>query len=75
MESNTDKELSKEEIDEILKQMGFLKVSINTYSNVVMGVIQFPQGDLYEAARQIYFLGKKQKCKEVADVLGLKQNN
>ncbi|MBK5719919.1 hypothetical protein JGH11_03450 [Dysgonomonas sp. Marseille-P4677] len=67
-------DFSKAEIDEILKQMGFLEVGPNTYQNISMGVISFPECDLYEAARQIYHLGKRQKCKEVADVLDLKQN-
>lgn len=62
------------EFDEILKEMGFEKICTNQYQRVDLGYLHVPEGDLYELARQIFFLGKSAKCDEVASVLGLKRD-
>nr|DAJ08503.1 MAG TPA: hypothetical protein [Caudoviricetes sp.] len=62
------------EFDEILKEMGFEKIYTGQYQRIDLGYIHVPDGDLYELARQIFFLGKSVKCDEVASVLGFKRD-
>lgn len=62
------------DFDKILKEMGFEKICTNQYQRIDLGCIHVPNGDLYELARQIFFLGKSVKCDEVANVLGLKRD-
>lgn len=64
-------DITPEQFDSLLKNMGFEKVCTGQYHRVDLGYIHTPEGDLFELARQIFYLGKNVKCKEVQNVLGI----
>lgn len=67
-------EITSEQFESLLKEMGFKKICTGQYYRTDLGYIHTPEGDLYELARQIFHLGKDVKCREIQNVLGLNQS-
>lgn len=69
----TELELTQELFDQIMIELGFIKMSDYHYQSPVMGDLSIRKCDLFDVAKGIYHLGKEKKANQIADVLGFKR--